>query len=146
MSQLIPQEFRCSRCGYCCKQYGPELPFTEKDIELWAENAVEWIFYHPFIDWFLYEFLCPMNGVYRVDNREEAKQLLRNAESKFEEEIGYRPEPFPWGGTMWYCTFLKWMGNKWGCLIHDLKSKRCRSYLCYWDRLEPAFTWIFGPM
>ena len=44
---------------------------------------------------------------------EETKKVLAEAESEFEKVWGYKHEPFPWGGTLRYCPFLKWMGNKW---------------------------------
>ena len=159
----IPPEFQCSRCGYCCKMYGAELSFDEGDIEMWFDKGLLWVYYHPFIDWSLNEFLAPNNGVYGgVYSVKDARKLLAEKELECEndrrteweidlkefgseeefgdEEIDWKPEPFPWGGTMRYCTMLKWMGNKWGCLIHEYKSKICREYLCYWERLKAFFT------
>lgn len=139
----IPREFTCRRCGFCCKHYGPELPFTQEDIDLWEAHGLDWIHYYPFIDWIFQEFVSPKNGIYVYDTVAEAKNDLASAELEFERDWGLKPDPFPWGGTLWYCPFLKWMGNKWGCLIHDYKSKTCRTYLCYWDRLKSAFESMF---
>jgi len=149
----IPSEFQCSRCGYCCKHFGAELRFEEEDIEMWFNKGLSWVNYHPFIDWSLQEFLSPDNGVYYVPSVKDARNLLAEKELECEndrrvelkdmeldEEFFVPPEPFPWGGTLKYCTFLKWMGDKWGCLIHEHKSKTCREYLCYWDRLKAFFT------
>jgi Fe-S-cluster containining protein len=135
----IPKEFECRRCGYCCKHYGPELSFYREDIDRWAANDLDWIFYYPFIDWKLQEFVAPNNGVYYVNTVKDARQLLAEKEREYEEDFDYRPEPFPWGGTLSYCPFLKWVGNKWGCLIHEHKTDTCREYLCYWDRVEAFF-------
>jgi len=140
---MIPEEFECRRCGYCCREFGHELPFTSEDIALWEAHGLDWVHYHPFIDWYLNEFVCAADGVISVGSVAEAREALAIAEREFEEDWGVQPEPFPWGGTLWCCPFLKWMGNKWGCLIHEYTSRRCRAYLCYWDRLEAAFRWLF---
>lgn len=154
----IPKEFECSRCGYCCKHFGAELSFESDDIQMWFDAGLSWVYYHPFIDWYLQEFLSPDNGVYNVENVKDARELLAEKELEYEndrriefsefgldeefgeEVIDWKPKPFPWGGTLKYCTFLKWMGNKWGCLIHEYKSKTCREYLCYWDRMKAFFS------
>jgi len=158
----IPTEFQCSRCGYCCKMYGAELSFDEEDILMWFDKGLSWVHYHPFIDWSLLEFLSPDNGVYNVYSVKDARKLLAEKELEYEndrrleheytlkelgleeefgeEVIDWKPESFPWGGTLRYCTFLKWMGNNCGCLIHEHKSKTCREYLCYWDRLKAFFS------
>lgn len=148
----IPKEFECSRCGYCCKHFGAELHFQEDDIEMWFNKGLSWVYYHPFIDWRLQEFLAPNNGG-NAYNVKEARKRLAEKELEYEndmreefkeldidEDSFFKPEPFPWGGTMRYCTFLKWMGNKWGCVIHEYKTKTCREYLCYWDRVEAFFS------
>ena len=139
MAVEIPKEFECRRCGYCCKHSGPELPFYREDIDRWTENELEWVFYYPFIDWKHQEFVSANNGVYFVNTVKDARQLLAEKEREYEEDFDYRPEPFPWGGTLSYCPFLKWMGNKWGCLIHEHKTDTCREYFCYWDRVEAFF-------
>lgn len=139
----IPDEFECRRCGYCCKKYGPELSFTQEDMDFWDDCGLDWVHYYPFIDWDLQEFVSPDNGIFFVENIEDAKRVLEEAELEYEKDTGVRPS-FPWGGTLSYCPFLKWSGNKWACLIHKYKSETCRTYLCYWDRLEAAFNWLYS--
>lgn len=137
-----PSSAVCNRCGYCCKYEGNELNFTKEDKEKWYEE--DWYEYHPFIDWIFYDFHNPLiEGLYTV---EKAKQALRKTEEDFYKEYNIEPIPFPWGGTLQYCPFLKWIGNKWSCLLHEkgLKPKICREYNCYWDKLREGFEWLLS--
>lgn len=132
----------CVRCGYCCKYEGNEMDFTKENRDKWYDE--DWYEYHPFVDWVFNDLHNPI--IEGINSIKEAKETLRKAEIEFYEDYGIEPNPFPWGGTLQYCPFLKWMGNKWGCLLHEkgAKPKKCHEYNCYWNRLIAGFEWLFS--
>ena len=112
-------EFKCLRCGNCCKRYAHEISLTNEDIELWKFLDRKDLLFHPFV-WLEAKFILPPTER-ECSSRKEIKKILTDAEK----ETGIR---FLWGNLFHGCIFLKRKGKIFECLIHDVKPEMCRNF------------------
>ena len=113
-------KFECKRCGKCCKQLisGGEVEVYGDTLEAWKKRRD--LITHPLYDRKMSEFGSV--GVMTLMSCKEFKRMLDAIEIR----DGIR---YLWGGILYECPFLKWMGNKWGCLLHgDAKPQGCKTW------------------